>query len=111
MQYAVILPALMLVTLGIIQAGVWTHGHNVAVRAANAGAIAARGTYGSAAQARAVAQALAGAGGLNDVDVSVDRGATEVAVTVTGRAPVIFDIGVGSIHETARVPVERVTQR
>jgi len=109
-QYAVILPAVMLVTLGIIQAGVWIHGHNVAVRAANAGADAARGSYGSASHAREVATKLADSGGLGDVSVAITTGAAQVVVTVTGTAPLIFDVGLGQITETATVPLERVTQ-
>ncbi len=109
-QYAVIFPALMLVTLGIIQVGVWEHGHNVAVRAAAAGADSAHGSYGSVADARSTAQALAEAGGLHEVNISVDRGATQVAVTVNGRVPLIVDLGLGLISETAHAPVEHVTQ-
>ena len=57
-QYAVIFPALMLTTLGIIQAGVWIHGEDVAQRAANAAADAARGSHGSPGAAQDLAQGL-----------------------------------------------------
>ena len=109
-QYAVILPALMLTTLGIIQAGVWIHGEDVAQRAANAAADAARGSHGSPGAAQDLAQELAAAGGLEDVRVDVARGATRVDITVTARAPMIFDVGLGRISQTASAPVERVTQ-
>jgi Flp pilus assembly protein TadG len=109
-QYAVILPTLMLATLGIIQAGAWIHGHNVAIRAANAAADVARGTYGSPAEARDLAIRLADAGGLDDVQVSVKKVAGRVDITVAGRAPVIFDVALGQITETAHAPIERVTQ-
>jgi len=108
-QYAVILPALMLVTLGIIQAGVWIHGHNVAIRAANAGADIARGSYGTAAEARAAAMTLAETGGLRDVQIDVERATDGVTVSVSAGAPLIFDVGLGRIRETARAPVERAT--
>lgn len=100
----------MLVTLGIIQAGIWVHGHNVAARAANAAADAARGSYGATAEARATAVDLASAGGLGNVAVAVSRGANRVEVTVSGQAPVILDLGFGQITETASAPLERVTQ-
>jgi hypothetical protein len=108
-QYAVILPALMLVTLGIIQAGVWIHGHNVAIRAANAGADIARGSYGTAAEARAAAMTLAETGGLRDVQIDVERATDGVTVSVSAGAPLIFDVGLGRIRERARAPVERAT--
>lgn len=55
----------MLVSLGIIQARIWVHGHNVAARAANAAADAARGSYGETSQAREIAADLAAADGLD----------------------------------------------
>ena len=108
-QYALIWPMLMLVTLGIIQAGIWIHGHNVAVRAANAAADAARGSRGSAGEAEQIAAGIARSGGLKAVSVGVHRGASSVAVQVSGTVPMIFDLGLGRITETASAPVERAT--
>lgn len=109
-QFAVIWPILMLVTLGIIQAGVWVHGQNVAVRAANAAADLARGSYGTSIEAHDVATRLASEGGLDNVQVSVARGSARVDITVSAEAPAIFDVGLRRISVTATVPVERVTQ-
>ena len=109
-QYAVIFPTLMLSTLGIIQAGVWIHGRNVVARSAASAADVARGSAGSAADAHQSALRLATAGGLENVQVRVSRGAARVDVTVTAQAPLIFDVGLGRISETASAPVERVTQ-
>jgi hypothetical protein len=108
-QYAVILPTVLLVTLGIIQAGVWIHGHNVAIRAANAATDAARGSYGTAAQAQDLATRLATSGGLSDVRVSVAKSPSRVDITVSAQAPLIFDLGLGRISETASGPVERIS--
>ena len=58
-QYALIWPVLLLVTLGIIQAGIWIHGHHVANRAAHAAADVASGSYGSAGEAKQIAAMLA----------------------------------------------------
>jgi TadE-like protein len=109
-QYAVIFPALMLSTLGIIQAGMWIHGQSVAIRAANAAVDAARGSYGSTGDAREIAARLADAGGLTEVDITVTRSARQVQVTVKGTAPVILQLGLGRVIETATAPLERVTQ-
>ena len=109
MQFAVIWPVLLLVSLGIIQAGIWIHGHNVANRAANAAADAASGSYGSAGEARQIAEGIARSGGLRSVSVDVSGGADLVSVTVAGTAPSMLDLGLGRVQETASAPIERVT--
>lgn len=109
-QFAVVWPLLVLVTLGIIQAGLWLHGRNVAQRAAVAAVDVARGSYGTADEARRRAQSLAAAGGLNGVVIRLDVGGAEVRATVTADAPTIFDIGAGRLNETAAAPRERVSQ-
>jgi Flp pilus assembly protein TadG len=109
-QFALIWPLLLLVSLGIIQAGIWVHGHNVAQRAANAATDAVRGSYGSEADARQMAEGIARSGGLADVAISVSSSPSTVAVTVSGTAPTLLDLPLGRISETAAAPVERVTQ-
>ncbi len=109
MQYAVILPLLLLLTLGMLQAGLWLHGRNVAHRAAVAATDVAAGSYGNPGEARQLAERLAAAGGLEQVSVNLFVGATDVNVSVSAAAPVIFDIGAGRLHETAAAPRERVT--
>lgn len=108
-QFALIWPLLLLVSLGIIQAGIWVHGHNVAQRAANAATDAVRGSYGSEADARQIAEGIARSGGLADVTISVASSPSTVAVTVSGTAPTLLDLPLGRISETAAAPVERVT--
>lgn len=101
---------LMLSTLGVIEAGIWIHGHNVAVRAADAAVDVARGSYGQPGAARDRATRLASVGGLRDVQVTVAKGADHVSVTVSAATPSILDLRLGRISETAAAPVERVTQ-
>jgi len=109
-QFAVVWPLLVLLTLGIIQAGLWLHGRNVAQRAAVAAVDAARGSYGTSAEARQRAQTLTSDGGLEGVVIELSMGGTEVRASVTADAPTILDIGAGRLHETASAPRERVTQ-
>ena len=109
-QFALIWPLLLLVSLGIIQAGIWIHSHNVANRAANAAVDAASGSYGSSAEARQIAEGIARSGGLTAVDVRVSAGSTVTQVTVAGNAPTLLDLPLGRIHETASAPFERVTR-
>jgi Flp pilus assembly protein TadG len=108
-QWAVLWPALMLVTLGIIHAGIFLHGRNVAQRAATAAVDAARGSYGSAADAQHLAANIAASAGLKDVSVRVQRSGTTVTADILATAPMIFDLRLGRINETASAPLERVT--
>jgi len=108
-QFALVWPVLMLVTLGIIQAGVWLHARNVAQRAVTAAVDSARGSSGSASQAQELGADLARTGGLTDVSLSVSRGATSVTATVTADVPLILDLGLGRLQESASAPLERVT--
>jgi Flp pilus assembly protein TadG len=109
-QWAILWPLLMLVTLGIIQAGIFLHGRNVAQRAATAAVDAARGSYGTAADAQHIAEAIASSGGLKNLSVRVQRTGTTASANVSGDAPLIFDLSLGRITETATAPLERVTQ-
>jgi Flp pilus assembly protein TadG len=109
-QWAVLWPALMLVTLGIIQAGIFLHGRNVAQRAATAAVDAARGSYGTAGNSQHLAETIASSGGLKNISVRVQRTGTTVTAEVSAYAPMIFDLNLGRINETAAAPAERVTQ-
>jgi Flp pilus assembly protein TadG len=109
-QWAVLWPLLMLLTLGIIQAGIFLHGRNVAQRAATAAADVARGSYGSAADAEHLGESIASSGGLKSISVRVQRTGTTVTADVSAYPPMIFDLDLGRINETAVAPLERVTQ-
>jgi Flp pilus assembly protein TadG len=109
-QWAILWPLLMLLTLGIIQAGIFLHGRNVAQRAATAAVDAARGSYGSAADAQHLGESIASSGGLRSISVRVQRTGTTATAEISADAPMIFDLGIGLISETAVAPLERVTQ-
>ena len=109
-QWAVLWPLLMLLTLGIIQAGIFLHGRNVAQRAATAAADVARGSYGSAADAEHLGESIASSGGLKSISVRVQRTGTTVTADVSAYPPMIFDLDLSRINETAVAPLERVTQ-
>lgn len=109
-QHAVVFPVLMLITLGIIQTGIWIHAHNVAAQSAAAAVDIARGSYGDTGAARETALRLAASGGLGAVEVQVTQGGGEVRATVAGEAPLLIDFGLGRVSEFAAGPVERVSQ-
>jgi hypothetical protein len=109
-QWAVLWPLILLVSLGIIQAGIYLHGRNVAQRAATAAVDAARGSYGSVTEARQLAEGIARSGGLRSVWISIDRGPAVVTAEVRADPVLILDIGVGRLRETAIAPREKVSQ-
>jgi hypothetical protein len=92
------------------KAGIFLHGRNVAQRAATAAVDAARGSYGSAADAQHVGESIASSGGLRNISVHVQRTGTTATAEISAYAPMIFDLGLGRINETAVAPLERVTQ-
>jgi Flp pilus assembly protein TadG len=109
-QWTVLWPLLMLLTLGIIQAGIFMHGRNVAQRAATAAVDAARGSYGSAVDAEHLGESIALSGGLRSISVRVQRTGTTATADVSAYPPMIFDLDLGRITETAVAPLERVTE-
>jgi len=108
-QLAVVFPLLMLLTLGIVEAGLWLHARNVAQRAATAAVDVARGSYGTAGEGEARARDLAAGAGLTEVVVRVDRGPQQVTARVSAHATLVLDLGLGTIEETASGPRERVS--
>jgi Flp pilus assembly protein TadG len=106
-QWALLVPALMLVMLGTIQAGLWLHGRNVASQAASAAAEQVAWGRGTDADAAAMGRRIAEAGGLVGASVRVERQTGAVRVVVTAQAPLIVDLGLGTVVEHALMPMER----
>ncbi len=103
-QWALLTPLVMLLTLGLVQLGVWLHARTVAGEAAATVAdLMAAGSPG----ATAAGERVAGAGGLQQVAISSTLDGGLVVVTVTGRVPIFFDVGQGAITERAVLPVEK----
>lgn len=107
-QWAIVLPTLLLLVLGLVQVGVWLYARTVAAQAA--AAVADLRATGPAADdaARRAGQRIATSGGLEQVAIRVDAAGDHLVVTVTGRAPVFLDLGQGRITERAVLPLERV---
>lgn len=108
LQWAMLVPVLMLLLLGAIQMGMMWHGRNTAHHAAAAAAEAAsihRAPPGAGHQA---AVQIADAGGLSDVAVHISRSTERVDVAVTANVPVLIDLGMGRVTQRASSPVEAV---
>jgi Flp pilus assembly protein TadG len=109
-QWAVLLPALALLVLGLVQVGVWLSSRTVAAQAAATVAdLRAAGPSADDA-ARQAGRRVAAAGGLQQVEIRVEADAAHLVVTVSGRAPLFFDLGQGQIVERAVLPLELVTR-
>jgi Flp pilus assembly protein TadG len=108
-QWAILLPTLLLLVLGMVQLGVWLYSRTVAAQAASVIAdLRATGPATDTA-ARLAGARIAAQGGLQQVEVSVATEDGHLVVTVSGRAPLFFDIGQGLVIERAVLPLERIT--
>src|SRR5919199_1181538 len=89
LEIAVLFPAVLLATLGLIQGALYYHARDVALAAATDGLTAARTRTGSGEEGRQVAAAFieraGGEGVLLGMSVSSVRTSTTATVTVTGR--------------------------
>lgn len=109
-QWAVLLPAMMALVLGLVQAGVWLSARTVAAQAAAAVADLRAAQAGTDQAADQAGHRIAAAGGLRNVQIAVTANAGQVLVTVSGQAPVFFDLGQSLVIEQAVLPREQVTR-
>lgn len=109
-QWTLILPALLLCVLGLIQAGIIIYAHLVTQEAANATAVAQALYHASPGEGEAAARKIAATGRLSDVKVSVTTRGTTVQARVSGRAPVLFNLGPTEVTAEATAPKERITR-
>jgi Flp pilus assembly protein TadG len=111
LQLAVIVPGILLLVFTIFQASMYYWAKSVATAAARQGATAAAGEDATAVDGRDRAlEFLDGTPGgvLQGAEVTVDRGATLVTVTVEGSA--IGPLPGGwDVSQTAQVPIEEFT--
>lgn len=105
-QWAVLLPLVLLAVLGAVHAGVVLHGRTVAANAALAGAEtdALSGAAGGAGDR--VAREVAEGGGLLDVTTTTSRTASVVRIEVRGRVDSFLPGGATTVTSTAEQPVE-----
>ncbi|PZQ36490.1 MAG: hypothetical protein DI570_32420 [Phenylobacterium zucineum] len=108
-QWALLLPLLLALVLGLVQLGVWLHSRSVAAQVAAAVADLRATGPSAEADAREVGGRIAVQGGLEQVSIDVIADGGRLVVTVSGRAPVFFDVGQGLVTERAVLPLERVT--
>lgn len=109
-QWAILVPVILLTVLGAIQVGLWAYGRIVASHAAIAAAEEAALLGASEADARALGTEIASGGGLTDIQVQLVVDAGTARVTVRGRMPTFVDLGQTRVSEQATRPREQVTR-
>ena len=102
-------PVVLFAILAVFQASVWYSSRQATLSAAQAAAEAERVLHPTSGAGQAAASSIATQRGLEDLSVSVSRGAETVTVVVSARAPLFVDIGVGRFTEQASMARERVT--
>jgi len=109
-QWALVMPTLLALVLGLVQLGIWLHGRTVAAEAASAAADLRVAGPAAGAEAERVARAIAARGGLSEVVVTTAQNRSTVTVTVAGRVPALIDLGQGQVTGHAVLPLERTTR-
>ena len=109
-QWAILVPVILLTVLSAIQVGLWAYGRTVASHAAIAAAEEAALLGASEADARALGTEIASGGGLTDIQVQLVVDANNARATVRGRMPTFVDLGQTRVSEQATRPREQVTR-
>lgn len=106
----ILLPALLAVLFGIVQAGLYFHARNVALSAAQEGARAAAAYEADESEGVDVATAFATRAGGRNPRVTTSRTQTLTTVSVALDAPnlVPWLIDFGQVSQSATTPTERV---
>lgn len=113
LEIVVVVPSVLLVLFLAMQLAMYSYARSIALGAAQEGLSAARAYDGSAAQGSARARDFIGrAGGdtLSDPRVSVDRGAEQATVTVTGGSLSLVPGIRWRVSQSATGPVERFVE-
>jgi Flp pilus assembly protein TadG len=115
LEIAIIFPAILLLIMAIVQAGLFWHSRTLALSAAQEGlrSVTAMGGTAAAGEQDALSFLIrAGADGwLLDRTVTAERSATSGTVTVTGRTvSVIPGLPTLSVQQSASGPIERATR-
>ena len=106
-QWAILMPALLMLILGLVQTGIWLHGRAVAASAA-ATIADLRAPGDDPIAAEQAGRRVAASGGLTDVDIQISAEQGLLVVTVSGRPLSFLDFGLTTIRERAVLPVEAV---
>ncbi len=108
LQWAILMPLVLLTMLGTIQAGIWLYGRSVVQSAAVLAAEQAAWLH-PASDPKEAAVRLAERSGVQGVAVKVIASGADVRAVVSGQVPMFFDVGQSHVEGSATRPRERVS--
>lgn len=110
-EMVILFPVLLIMLFAAVQGGLWFHARNVAMSAAQEGARVSASYESSTGKGAAAAQSFASAAGAKGITVSVSATATTTTAIVSVEAPnlVPFLIPHMPIHQSATMPLERIS--
>lgn len=109
-QLVLIFPALFALLLVALQWSLQLWADATALAAAQEGARRAAEYTGSQADGAAAARQALRNGAVEEASVTVERTGVEVTVRVTGRPMSVVPLWQGSVSQSVRTPVERLTR-
>lgn len=111
LEMVILFPVLLIMLFAAVQGGLWFHARNVAISAAQEGARVAASYESSASQGAEAARKFATAAGARGVSVTASSSATTTTVMVSVEAPRIIPFLIPDlpVHQSATMPLERVT--
>lgn len=111
LEMVIIFPVLLLMLFGAVQAGLWFHARNLAMTAAQEGAVAAAAYESTPSKGEAAALQFAQAAGAQNPRATVTTTTTTTTTVVTVEAPNLLPgvIPVMPITQSATMPLERIT--
>lgn len=104
---AMLMPAVLMLVILVVQAGLYYHAHQRATAAADRAVAAARTPTGTEADGVAAAQLFLDGAPLDGAAVEVQRGPEEVEATVTGVAPELIPGISWQVEAVTAAPAER----
>jgi Flp pilus assembly protein TadG len=104
---AIVTPAVLVLLMLTVQAGLFWHARQRADAAATRAAAATAQLDGTTASGEAAAQAFLTGAPLEDAAITVSRDAEHARVTVTGTAPALVPGVVWEVSAVAEAPLER----
>lgn len=107
--WAILVPLLLTLILGLVQTGAWLHARMAAASAAQTASERLAALTADESGARGAADRIATQAGLTGITIQISRSSTEVSVTVTGSAPLLIP-GDVQVSATATHPLERVSR-
>lgn len=104
---AIVTPAVLVLLMLSVQAGIFWHAHQRADAAATRAAAAAARQGGTTTDGHNAANALLAGAPLDNATVTVTLDTNQAQATVTGTAPALVPGVVWQVQATAEAPVER----